>query len=113
MAVSFYEEKGHKYCKIDDVVFGKLSSLHPDGKVIVTNFIFSDPIFALENAIIFAFTFGLFIVSFRTSVACFASSLFEDVRGLLISSPSFVFLYLDEPLPAESDIVLSNLMPDV
>ena len=32
MAVSFYEEKGRKYCKIDDVVFGKLSIRYPEQK---------------------------------------------------------------------------------
>ena len=90
-----------------------MSSLHPAGKVIVMNFILSDTIFALENAIILAFTFGLFIVSFHTSVAFFASSLLEDVRVLFISSPSLFILYLDEPLPAEFDIGLSTFMPDV
>ena len=68
-----------------------------DMKSIVMNFILSDPIFSLENAIIFAFIFGFFIVSYRTSVACFASSLLEDVRVLFISSPSLFILYLDEP----------------
>ena len=40
MAVSFYEEKGRKYCKIDDVVFGKLSIRYPEQKYGSTDKIF-------------------------------------------------------------------------